>query len=176
MSKKSVFLLGILLSMVGTKTMAYDIEAKNAKGVTIYYNYINNGTELEVSRGNYSGVVAIPNEVTFMNRTRKVTSIEGKAFYNCQGLTSVTIPNNVTTIGSAAFMYCSSLISVTIGNSVTNIEDCAFQECSNLASVKMGNNVTKIGDRAFHKCHKLTSITIPNSVTSIGIGTFLDCI
>ena len=42
-------LLTILMSMVGTKAFAYDIKVENADGVTIYYNYINNGMELEVT-------------------------------------------------------------------------------------------------------------------------------
>ena len=36
----------ILLPLIAS---AYDIEVKNADGVTIYYNYINDGTELEVT-------------------------------------------------------------------------------------------------------------------------------
>ena len=40
------FLFMILLPLVAN---AHDIEVKNADGVTIYYNYINNGTELEVT-------------------------------------------------------------------------------------------------------------------------------
>ena len=38
-----------------------------------------------------------------------VTSIGDSAFYNCTGLTSVTIPSSVTSIGNYAFYYCSSL-------------------------------------------------------------------
>ena len=77
-------LLMLLMSMVGTKALAHDIEVQNADGKTIYYNYINDGTELEVTfRGSnyqYQGNVAIPEEVTYMNRTRKVTSIGSWAF------------------------------------------------------------------------------------------------
>ena len=58
--------------MVGKKALAYDIEVKNADGVTIYYNYINDGKELEVTTKTigsykYSGSVVIPEEVTYMN-------------------------------------------------------------------------------------------------------------
>ena len=97
---KLTFLLTVLMSMVGAKSFAHDIEVKNADGKTIYYNYINDGTELAVTfRGSsyysysneYSGYVVIPEEVTYMNRTRKVTSIEKYAFYRCSGLTSVTV-------------------------------------------------------------------------------------
>ena len=45
---KLSILLSILLSMVGAKAFAYDIAVKNSDGVTIYYNYINEGLELEV--------------------------------------------------------------------------------------------------------------------------------
>ncbi len=57
-SKKLFLLFSILLSMIGNKAMAYyDIAVENADGVTIYYSYINNKTELAVRDGQYSGNV-----------------------------------------------------------------------------------------------------------------------
>jgi hypothetical protein len=162
--------------MMGTKTYAYDIAVKNADGKTIYYNYINEGKELEVIRDKYySGVLVIPEEVTYMNRTRKVTSIGEGAFYKCNDLTSVTIGNNVTNIGEKAFMNCSRLTSVTIGNSVTSIGNNAFEGSSALISITIPNSVTSLGDRAFLHCSGLTSVTIGNGVTSIGVNTFIGC-
>ena len=101
--------------------------------------------------------------------------IGGYAFYNCTGLTSVTIPNSVTSIGDEAFCGCSGLTSLTIGNSVTNIGYQAFYYCSGLTSVTIPNSVTSIGSQAFSCCSSLTSVTIPKSVTSIGYQAFYGC-
>ncbi len=170
-------LLTVLLSMVGTKALAYDIAVQNADGVTIYYNYSEDGTELTVTSGDnkYIGNIVIPEEVTYKNRTRKVTYISDLAFFVCSGLTSVTIPNSVTSIGYRAFYYCRKLTLVTIGNEVTSIGDCAFEDCSALTSVTIPNSVTSIGERAFSGCSGLTSVIIPNSVTSIEDATFYKC-
>ena len=181
MKKQLLFLVVMMLPLVAS---AHDIEVKNADGVTIYYNYINDGTELEVTfRGSYydsysneyQGNVAIPEEVTYMNRTRKVTSIGVRAFYYCTGLTSVTIGNSVTSIGVRAFYYCTGLTSVTIGNSVTSIGDGAFYDCKGLTSITIPNSVTSIGAEAFYECSGLTSVTIGSGVTSIGGSAFRYC-
>ena len=104
-----------------------------------------------------------------------VTSIGNYAFYNCSGLTSITIPGGVSSIGISAFARCTGLTSITIGNSVTYIEDSAFDNCTGLTSITIPNSVTSIGGYAFQGCTGLTSITIPDSVTRIGYAAFAGC-
>ena len=106
LTKKAVLLVVVLF--MSATIRAYDIEVKNSEGVTIYYNYINNGTELEVASYptyllKYSGSVVIPEEVTDGDETLKVTRIGEWAFNNCTNLVSVTIPNGVTSIADHAF-------------------------------------------------------------------------
>ena len=88
-----------------------------------------------------------------------VTSIGKYVFYECDALTSITIPDSVTSIGYAAFYECSALPSITIPDSVTNIADGAFAFCSRLTSIEIPDSATSIGDLAFNFCESLTSIT-----------------
>ena len=186
MKKQSfiTILLTVLMSMVGTKAFAHDIEVANSDGVTIYYVWMNNNTELAVSykgstyesyNNEYSGNVVIPSSVEYNGNSYSVTSIGECTFADCTDLTSVTIPNGVTSIEYIAFAGCSSLTSVTIPNSVTSIADLAFSRCPSLTSIEIPNSVTTIGNSVFFDSIGLTSVTIPNSVTEIGEFAFSGC-
>ena len=104
-----------------------------------------------------------------------VTSIGNFAFYFCEGLTSMTIPDSVTSIDYCAFSYCRGLMSISIPDSVTSIGNSAFYYCRGLTSVTIPDNVTSIGNSAFSYCSGLMSISIPDSVTSIGSSAFSGC-
>ena len=149
----------------GGKCYAHDIEVANADGVTIYYNYTNDQTELEVTypgsySSNYAGNVVIPESVTYEGDTYPVTSIGNSAFGYCSRLTKVTIPNSVTSIGILAFNHCSSLTEVTIPGSVTSIDDFAFNNCTALTSVTIGSGLASIGDALFEDCPNLEKIVV----------------
>ena len=179
-----IILLTTLLSVVGMDVFAHDIAVANADGVTIYYVWTNNQTELEVSYDGssaiysshaYLGNVVIPETVTYEGNNYKVTSIGTSAFSECSRLTSVTIPDGVKSIGSSAFFRCTGLLSVTVPNSVKSIGDFAFKDCLSLQSFIIPNLVTSIEESTFEECRKLTSITIPEGVTSIGEKAFKNC-
>ena len=124
----------------------------------------------------FQGEAKIISALDYNGRRMDVKSIGEGAFYECIGMTAVSIPESVTSIGSLAFSYCSGLTAVAIPEGVTSIEDNAFSYCSELTTVTIPESVTSIGVWAFAECYGLTSITIPKSVTSIGEGAFFGCI
>ena len=175
-------MMAVAIMLLSLQAMAYDFSYTH-QGKTLYYKILTGGTNavavtyysMGTSNNHVSGEVVIPSSVEYNGTTYSVTSIGEWAFYDCSGLTSVTIPNSVTSIGYSAFSRCSSLTSVTIPNSVTSIGGGAFYDCSGLTSVTIPNSVTSIREGAFAYCSGLTSVTIPNSVTSIGGYAFFRC-
>ena len=110
--------------------------------------------------------------ITSVDISSTITTIGNNAFYNCNHLISVSMPN-VTSIGDNVFYWCGSLKSVSMPK-VTSIGYRAFYECDSLASVSMPNIIT-IGEKAFYRCESLaTSVDMP-SVKSINNYAFSYC-
>jgi len=101
-----------------------------------------------------------------------VITIGDSSFYNCDGLTSVTVGNSATSIGNSAFQYCGGMTNVTIGSGVVTINDKAFYSCFGLTSLTIPDSVITISDWAFIYCNGLTSVTIGSGVTTIGDKAF----
>ena len=195
-------LMVVLMGMAGLNASAYDIAMENAEGVTIYYNFINESTELSVCKGNgvvddfysedYSGSVVIPASVSYNDNVYNVTAIEDYAFQYCLGLKSVTTGSNVKSIGKYAFFGCYDLTTATILDGVTTIGNCAFESCSSLTTISIPNSVTIVGDYAFSDIGASSPLynstvffymppsyegayTIPNGITTIAGGAFSYC-
>ena len=157
-----------------------DVLALQVEFDGIYYELHPDKHEAEVIKkpsGSYEGDIVIPSTITYPAEGEdwSVTSIGEEAFYGCEEMTSIAIPNSVTSIGNGAFGYCTSLTSLTIPNSVISIGNGAFSYCISLTSLTIPNSVKSIGNDVFSYCENLTSIDIPNSVTSIGNGAFSYC-
>ena len=130
------------------------------------YKILDSSSVSIIGYSNMANNLVIPPSALYNGRAFRVTSIGEKTFYNCSGLTSLTIPNSVTSIGSSAFYNCSGLTSLTIPSSVTSIGNSAFSGCSGLTSVNIGNSVTSIGEYAFSGCSRLTELILT------GLGTW----
>ena len=97
------------------------------------------------------------------------------AFFKCQSLTSVVLPDDLTAIADQTFSNCAELTSIIIPARVTSIGNSAFVNCPKLTSIVIPKEVTSIGKRAFGRCRGLTSIRIPKNVTEIGDEAFDSC-
>lgn len=83
--------------------------------------------------------------------------IDEHTFSSCYALESVKISEKTTSIGYDAFWYCERLFSVVIPDGVESIGDNAFENCG-LRKLTLGKNVKTIGDNAFASCSDLMEI------------------
>ncbi len=141
------------------------------------YTKNSNITSVQLVRQNTSlqGVLVIPEKVTYQRKTYGVTSIAAQAFYDCSGITSVTIPSGVNEIGEYVFRDCGGLTSVSIPEGISSLGRYAFQDCTNLSSITIPEGVSSIGVYAFQRCKSLVSVTIPSSVSILETSAFQDC-
>lgn len=96
-----------------------------------------------------------------------------------RGLTSFDVPAEVDgkpvkEIGYEAFFECNKLTRVTLPDSIGKIGERAFARCS-FSQFTIPDGVTEIGYGAFGMCEQLTEITIPESVSSIAPLAFAYC-
>ena len=122
-----------------------------------------------------------------------VTSIDSRAFGDCDALETITVYGNPTVNADYTFYDCASIKSVTIhadlipaipkSNLVSavitegDIPNSAFSGCKKLISVELPSDTEGlvIGTYAFNNCSSLMSITIPANIGGIGESSFSGC-
>ena len=178
--KKFLFL--ILFTFTWPVLYAYDFYADG-----FYCNILStteHTCEIEGS-STKTGLVIIPQTITYDDVDYTVTEIGWYAFYECTDLISVIIPNSVTRIETNAFKGCSGMTSITIPKNVRIIDSSAFRGCTGLTSIRVvdGNDyydsrnncnaiIQKKDNALIFGC---MNTVIPNGVTSIGNDAFNGC-
>ena len=104
-----------------------------------------------------------------------VVSICDEAFYNCNKLTSITLPNTVASIGGKSFSFCLNLKSIQLSENLLSIGNHAFWDCANLEVIKLPNSLTTIESGAFMGCSSLSNITLGSNLSDIGEYAFHSC-
>ena len=107
--------------------------------------------------------------------TIDTVGIANYAFFNCQAMESVFIPDTIQHIGRAAFLLCAGLKSVTIPQGIDNIDEYTFYYCASLTNISIPDSVKSIGRSAFYCNLSLEQIVIPNNVEVIDDYAFYGC-
>lgn len=87
---------------------------------------------------------------------------------------SVIVSEGVTSLSSYAFYGCDELEEVSLPQSLCRIGSLAFGGCTKLSSIVIPSDVLLIGDYAFVGDDALQSITFEGHAPEIGVGAFSD--
>lgn len=105
--------------------------------------------------------------VSYGGKRYNLTTIGESAFYGCDKLVKITLPDGLKTISKNAFKHCYALTSIDIPASVETIGQYAFDMDEMLTQVTLHEGLKEIGEGAFDECG-VKEITIPASVTLMG--------
>lgn len=142
---------GLLLSLFLAAIVAHaaDFQAVAPSGQTIYYKIVQGGVVVTYPYNTVTpvdgwntynkpvGALVIPDSVTYGGVTYAVKAVSNHAFYECIGLTSVTLPEGITAVRASAFRGCSSLASVTLPASLDSLYGFSFAYCSALTDMTL---------------------------------------
>lgn len=152
--------LALVLIVVALTSFAIIGMSEDANGES----YEQDGIEYWVSgdaasiRGHAEGIrdVVIPSHITVDGRSVIVQTISDRAFYGCESLNSIILPETIVSIGDDAFNGCSAMVRAELPDGQSHI-------------------FFRIGESAFYGCESLTEITIPNGTHSLPKSAFGEC-
>ena len=123
------------------------------------------------------GIFSFNNKIQKFNELKYFTNLQKireQAFFRCEFLQEITLPNSVSEIDEYAFAYC-ALQEIIIPNSITEMTFACFYSCKSLKKVILSNNIKKISSKLFQYCNSLQKIIIPNNITEIEDFAFSGC-
>ena len=171
---------GVLKLLAVAVTAAFTFSAQAATKKIGNYTWTYTAVKGGVQIGDGTGVAVSPAPTGVLTVPAKigkyaVKAIGAKAFYECEDLIAVKVPNGVTSIGAYSFVRCYNLAGVSLPKTVKSIGTQAFWDCRKLAGLTLPTSVRSIGDYAFAYCYSLQKASIPKGVTKIGDGTYTYC-
>lgn len=148
--------------MLPTVSAQCGFVSATAEGVSLCYRVNADGVTATLTHperdwpyygaGKPKGGIAVPATVTHSGKEYRVAAIDSYAFYGCDSITSICLPDGVVRIGTQA-----------------------FNGCRNMRSIAMGRDLKAIGEGAFAYCAAMDSLVLPATVDSVGMLAFSMC-
>ena len=128
------------------------------------YTFWSCGWDTETSEGGFhtSLTVSLPSTLK---------RIGAYAFYRCDGLREIDVPDSVEVIEPYAFMWA-NFTRFEFPENLTIVEDHVLFECRAVKEIILHDRITEIGSGAFAYCG-IKSIVIPESVERIEDAVFM---
>ena len=150
MKRKGIFLLALTSLLISgcyfeqptfpyvftsSKTPGYLTSGEQAPIFTFEFNEELSGYRLNrvLNASSYGGTITVPSYYSGY----PVIEIDGYAFYDCQYVTSIVIPDTVIIVDNGAFDCCSELRDISFGKSLRDINFNEALYCPHLESISI---------------------------------------
>lgn len=113
--------------------------------------------------------------IEYLSMPSTITTVEKKAFYNCEELEMVKLSDNLQAISKKQFANCYNLQTVVVPESVKTIEDKAFNDCHSITYMQLPTTLEHIGESAFEGCVEMDGVFELTSLKTLGERAFANC-
>lgn len=104
------------------------------------------------------GDIVVPATVVHEGKAYRVAAVGSYAFYGCDSVTSVSLPDGIVSIGTQAFNGCRSMKEIAMGRGLKAIGEGAFAYCAAMDSLVLPATVDSVGMLAFSMCTGLRHV------------------
>lgn len=106
---------------------------------------------------------------------KEVVGIRENAFYRCESLKEISLPQTAVFVGHHAFFECTSLEEAKLSDNIYSIGEGAFSGCISLSEVKLPQQLKTLEKGSFFNCVSLSEAELSSSVEEIGDYAFANC-